>query len=217
MDEPLKDLARHIEASLEEEVRSSVINNGELTIQVRAEYIVKVLSFLRDDRECMFKCMMDLCGVDYPGRAKRFDVVYHLLSLTHNQRLRVKLQADEKTPVPSVICVYRAANWFEREAWDMFGIMFADHPDLRRILTDYGFEGHPLRKDFPLTGFIELRYSEAEKRCVYEPVKLTQDFRNFDFMSPWEGAKYILEDDAAAEGDAPGSGSGPGSGKGGAG
>jgi NADH-quinone oxidoreductase subunit C len=199
MDDPLTDLANHISASFENEVRSSAVVNGELTIEVRAEHIVKLLTFLRDDRECMFRCLMDICGVDYPGRAKRFDVVYHLLSLTHNQRIRVKLQTDETTPVPSVICVFRSANWFEREAWDMFGIMFADHPDLRRLLTDYGFEGHPLRKDFPLTGFVELRYSESEKRCVYEPVKLTQDFRNFDFMSPWEGAKYILDEDASDE------------------
>ncbi len=217
MDEPLKDLASHITASLENEVRSSVIANGELTIEVRAEHIVKLLTFLRDDRECMFRCLMDICGVDYPGRARRFDVVYHLLSLTHNQRIRVKLQTDEVTPVPTVTGVFRAAGWFEREAWDMFGVMFADHPDLRRLLTDYGFEGHPLRKDFPLTGFVELRYSESEKRCVYEPVKLTQDYRSFDFMSPWEGAKYILDEDAGDEAAAATATEGRGEGKGGQG
>ncbi len=202
MDEDLQELATHLEELLAEDVREFRLEGGELTLVVDAGRIVHVLTFLRDDRPCLFKCLMDVCGVDYPGRTRRFDVVYHLLSLVHNLRIRVKVKTDEETPVPSVVKVFRAANWFEREVWDMYGVMFSDHPDLRRILTDYGFEGHPLRKDFPLTGFVELRYSEEEKRVVYEPVKLAQDFRRFDFMSPWEGAKYILEgdEDAAEDG-----------------
>ncbi|MBY0430201.1 MAG: NADH-quinone oxidoreductase subunit C, partial [Rhodospirillales bacterium] len=146
-----------------------------------------------------FKQLMDLCGIDYPQREQRFEVVYHLLSMKHNQRIRVKAPTDEDTPVPSVTGVFSAANWFEREAWDMYGIFFADHPDLRRLLTDYGFEGHPLRKDFPLTGYVEVRYDDEQKRVVYEPVKLTQDFRTFDFLSPWEGPG-LLPGDEKAEG-----------------
>ena len=149
--------------------------------------IVKVVTFLRDDTGCLFKQLVDVCGVDWPGRELRFDVVYHLLSMKHNQRVRVKVAADEETLVPSVTGVFSSAGWFEREVWDMYGVMFSGHPDLRRILTDYGFEGHPLRKDFPLTGYVEMRYDDESKRVVYEPVKLTQDFRSFDFLSPWEG------------------------------
>ncbi|RMF04323.1 MAG: NADH-quinone oxidoreductase subunit C, partial [Alphaproteobacteria bacterium] len=178
------------------------IAHGELTVEARAEHIVEVLTFLRDDREARFLQLTDICGVDHPEREKRFDVVYHLLSMHTNLRIRVKVATDEATPVPSAVSVYPAAGWFEREAWDMYGIMFADHPDLRRILTDYGFQGFPLRKDFPMTGFVELRYSEEHKRVVYEPVKLTQDFRTFDFMSPWEGAKYILPGDEKVDGAA---------------
>ncbi|MEE7475048.1 NADH-quinone oxidoreductase subunit C [Methylobacterium hispanicum] len=168
---------------------------GELTLVVQASDIVYALTYLRDDPACGFRCFIDICGVDYPGRERRFDVVYHLLSLRHNTRIRVKVQTDETTPVPSVIDIFPAANWFEREAYDLYGILFSGHPDLRRLLTDYGFEGHPLRKDFPLTGFVEVRYDQDEARVVYEPVKLTQEFRNFDFLSPWEGTDYVLPGD----------------------
>jgi len=159
-----------------------------------------VITFLRDDPECDFICFIDICGVDYPAREKRFDVVYHLLSLRKNQRIRVKLETDAFTPVPSIIEIFPAANWFERETYDLYGVVFADHPDLRRLLTDYGFEGHPLRKDFPLTGFVEVRYDDIQRRVVYEPVKLTQEFRNFDFLSPWEGTEYVLPGDEKAKG-----------------
>ena len=173
---------------------------GELTVTVDATQIVEVLTKLRDDPKCQFEILIDICGVDYPARPRRFDVVYHLLSARLNQRLRVKLEADDVEPVPSVIEVYPAANWYEREAYDMFGILFSGHPDLRRLLTDYGFQGHPLRKDFPLTGHVEVRYDDEKKRVVYEPVKLTQDFRNFDFESPWEGTTYTLPGDEKASG-----------------
>lgn len=160
---------------------------------------MRALTFLRDDTNCLFKILVDVCGVDYPEREERFEVVYHLLSLKHNQRIRVKVSTDEDTPVPSVVGVFSTANWFEREVWDLYGVFFSDHPDLRRILTDYGFEGHPLRKDFPLTGYVEVRYDDEQKRVVYEPVKLTQEFRRFDFLSPWEGAQYVLPGDEKAE------------------
>ncbi|MCW9032675.1 MAG: NADH-quinone oxidoreductase subunit C [Alphaproteobacteria bacterium] len=198
----LQDLGEYISAALPQEVLSTDVKLDELTVTVRRETIVKVMKFLRDDTNCLFKLFSDVCGVDYPEREERFEVVYHLLSMTHNNRVRIKLSTDEDTPVPSIVSVYNAANWFEREAWDMYGIMFADHPDLRRILTDYGFEGFPLRKDFPLTGHVELRYDDERKRVVYEPVKLTQDFRDFDFLSPWEGAKSILPGDEKAEEEA---------------
>jgi NADH-quinone oxidoreductase subunit C len=159
---------------------------------------MRVVEYLRDDPECDFRLLMDICGVDFPKREKRFDVVYHLLSLKKNQRIRVRLQTDEQTTVPSIASIHPGANWFEREAFDMYGITFADHPDLRRILTDYGFSGYPLRKDFPLTGFVELRYDDELKRVVYQPVQLVQEFRDFDFMSPWEGAKQILPGDEKA-------------------
>ncbi|GER08395.1 NADH-quinone oxidoreductase subunit C [Iodidimonas muriae] len=196
----LEQLGKHIEAILEHEVTGFSVANNELTITARTDQIVKVLTALRDDPDCKFRILVDLCGVDWPMRPMRFDVVYHLLSMHLNQRIRVKVEADEQTPVPSVVSVYSSANWFERELWDMYGVMVSNHPDLRRILTDYGFQGHPLRKDFPLSGYVELRYDEEQKRVVYEPVKLTQEFRNFDFLSPWEGAKYILPgDEKAAE------------------
>ena len=199
MTQVLKDLGDYIAAALPNDVLSTGVNRvGELTVVVRTPSVVKTLTFLRDDSGCLFKQLVDLCGVDWPAREDRFDVVYHLLSLKHNQRIRVKVATDEETPVPSVIGVFSAAGWFEREAWDMFGIIFSDHPDLRRLLTDYGFEGHPLRKDFPLTGHVELRYDDEQKRCVYEPVKLVQDFRSFDFLSPWEGQP--LPGDEKAEG-----------------
>ena len=176
---------------------------GETTITIAADKILDVLRKLRDDEKCQFEILIDLCGVDYPQRAQRFDVVYHLLSPRLNQRLRVKVAADEATQVPSAIPVFPNADWYEREAYDMYGILFAGHPDLRRLLTDYGFQGHPLRKDFPLTGYVEVRYDDEKKRVVYEPVKLTQDFRTFDFESPWEGTTYNLPGDEKASGQPP--------------
>ena len=176
---------------------------GELTLVAPRERIVEVLTALRD--QFGFQQLLDLCGVDYPDRKERFEVVYHLLSMTRNARLRVKVSTDETRPVPSVISAYPAANWFEREAYDMYGMLFSGHPDMRRLLTDYGFEGHPLRKDFPMTGYVEVRYDEEQRRVVYEPVKLTQEFRTFDFLSPWEGAEYpapVLPGDEKAGGQA---------------
>jgi NADH-quinone oxidoreductase subunit C len=184
----LETLDAHLKASLGAAVLSSRSTHGELTLNVARDKIVDVLKFLRDDAGCRFEVLIDICGVDWPARESRFDVVYHLLSPRLNQRVRVKLETDEATPVPSSIAVFPAADWCEREAYDLFGILFDGHPDLRRILTDYGFEGHPLRKDFPMTGFVEVRYDDEEKRVVYEPVRLNQEFRQFDFMSPWEGA-----------------------------
>ena len=194
----LEDLAKTVDGVLGNRVVSRTIANGELTVIVEAQRIVEVLTKLRDDAGCQFEVLIDICGVDYPERARRFDVVYHLLSLRKNQRIRIKAEADGETPVPSAIEVYPAANWYERETYDMYGILFAGHPDLRRILTDYGFQGYPLRKDFPVTGYVELRYDDAQKRVVYEPVKLTQEFRNFDFESPWEGTQYVLPGDEKA-------------------
>ena len=186
----LSDLADTLSHALSDDVISCTLLGHELIASVQRNSIVKVLKFLRDDANCKFAQLVDLCGVDFPEREERFDVVYHLLSMTQNQRIRVKISASEDTPVPSVAEVFSCANWFEREVWDMYGVFFSDHPDLRRILTDYGFDGHPQRKDFPLTGYVEVRYDEEQKRVIYEPVKLTQDFRNFDFMSPWEGAEH---------------------------
>jgi NADH-quinone oxidoreductase subunit C len=177
---------------------SSRLAHGELTVVVARESIIDVLTRLRDDDGCQFEILIDICGVDYPERANRFDVVYHLLSARLNHRIRVKLETSESDAVASAIPVYPAANWFEREAYDMYGILFSGHPDLRRLLTDYGFQGHPLRKDFPLTGHVEVRYDDEAKRVVYEPVKLVQDFRTFDFESPWEAAKYVLPGDEKA-------------------
>ncbi len=172
---------------------------GELTLETNAHYIEYVLRFLRDDPKCAFISFIDICGADYPGRAERFEVVYHLMSPTKNTRIRVKLRTDEDSTVPSVTGVFVGADWFEREAYDLYGILFTGHPDLRRILTDYGFEGHPLRKDFPTTGFVEVRYDDEVKRVVYEPVELRQEFRNFDFLSPWEGTDYVLPGDEKAK------------------
>ena len=183
----LEALGAHIQAGLPQAVTDVAVAGGELVVHARRDAIAAVLQFLKDDARCRFTQLMDVCGVDWPERVQRFDVVYHLLSLTLNQRVRVKIETDEATPVPSVTDVHPGANWFEREAWDLYGVFFAGHPDLRRLLTDYGFEGHPLRKDFPLTGYVEVRYDDEQKRVVYEPVKLTQDFRSFDFLSPWEG------------------------------
>ena len=198
-DEALKDLGEHIKEKTGSAVTDWKVAFNELTINVERDHIVKILTFLRDDSACKFVQLTDICGVDYPERVERFEVVYHLLSMHHNQRIRVKLTTGEETTVPSVTGVFQSANWYERETWDMYGVMFDGHPDLRRLLSDYGFQGHPLRKDFPLTGYVEVRYSEEEKRVVYEPVKLAQEFRTFDFMSPWEGAKYILPGDEKAD------------------
>ena len=178
------------------------MERGELTLHVHTSAIVRVLIYLRDQPNCQFKMMVDLCGVDYPEREERFEVVYHLLSLKHNQRVRVKVTTDEGTPVPSVTGVFGAANWYEREVWDMYGVYFAEHPDLRRLLTDYGFEGHPMRKDFPQTGYVEVQYDEEQKRVVYQPVKMRQDWRSFDFLSPWEGNSGLLPGDEKATDDA---------------
>ena len=202
MDLALKDLGDYVAEALPQAVLGTEVEFDELMVRARPDLIVKVLTFLRDDVNCRFQQLMDLCGVDYPEREKRFDVVYNLLSLTHNMRVRVKVETDEETPVPSVNGVFSSATWWEREAWDLFGIYFSEHPDLRRIMTDYGFDGHPLRKDFPLTGYVEVRYDDEQKRVVYEPVKLTQEFRTFDFLSPWEGVQGVLPGDEKADGDA---------------
>ena len=202
MDLALKDLGDYVAEALPQEVLGTKVEFDELIIRARRDLIVKVLTFLRADVNCRFQQLMDLCGVDYPEREKRFEVVYNMLSLTHNMRVRVKVETDEETPVPSVSGVFSAATWWEREAWDLFGIYFSEHPDLRRIMTDYGFDGHPLRKDFPLTGYVEVRYDDEQKRVVYEPVKLTQEFRTFDFLSPWEGVQGVLPGDEKADGDA---------------
>ncbi|MDE0801517.1 MAG: NADH-quinone oxidoreductase subunit C [Rhodospirillaceae bacterium] len=186
----LVELAEMLKLSLPDDIVDAFFADGDLTVTVQRPSIVKVLKFLRDDANCQFSQLVDLCGVDFPEREERFEVVYHLLSMNQNLRTRLKVCASEDTSVPSVASVFSCANWFEREVWDMYGVFFSDHPDLRRILTDYGFDGHPQRKDFPLTGYVEVRYDESQKRVVYEPVKLTQDFRTFDFMSPWEGAEH---------------------------
>ena len=195
----LSDLAAHIEGRMPDAVRSAQIHVGELTLLAERDHIVPLLRFLRDDQQCNFETFIDVCGVDYPERSERFEVVYHLLSMRMNHRIRVRIRTDEETAVPSVVSLWPVANWFEREAFDMYGIQFADHPDLRRILTDYGFEGWPLRKDFPLTGHYEVRYDDLEKRVIYEPVKLAQEYRNFDFLSPWEGMTTVIPGDEKAK------------------
>ena len=195
----LAQLGQHIADRLGPVVTGHAVSYGELTIVVERAAIVQAITFLRDDPACRFVCFIDLCGADYPGREMRFDVVYHLLAPHLNQRIRIKVETDEATPVPSLIDVFPAANWYEREAYDLYGILFSGHPDLRRILTDYGFEGHPLRKDFPMTGYVEVRYDDTEGRVVYEPVKLQQEFRSFDFLSPWEGTDYVLPGDEKAK------------------
>ena len=199
MSEALQILAAHIEKALPGKVTGHSITHGELTLTAEAASIVEVMTFLREDADCAFLSFVDVCGADYPEREKRFDVVYHLMSPRHVTRVRVKVSTDEATAVPSITDVFPGANWFEREAYDMYGILFTGHPDLRRILTDYGFQGHPLRKDFPMTGFVEVRYDDQEKRVVYEPVKLNQEYRNFDFLSPWEGSDYVLPGDEKAK------------------
>jgi NADH-quinone oxidoreductase subunit C len=198
-DEALHALGQHISSSLGGAVTSVALAYGELNVVADGAQIEAVMKFLRDDEGCKFISIIDVCGVDYPTREQRFDVVYHLLSPSKNLRVRVKVMTDENTPVPSICGVFPGANWFEREAYDLYGILFTGHPELRRLLTDYGFEGHPLRKDFPLTGFVEVRWDDEVKRVVYEPVRLAQEFRNFDFLSPWEGTDYTLPGDEKAE------------------
>lgn len=200
MSELLNTIGEHIVAALPGKVTGHEIACGELNIRAEAQAIVEVIAFLRSDEKCAFYSFIDVTAVDYPGRDKRFDVVYHLMSPKYNTRLRVKVAIDDTTPVPSIISVFPGADWFEREAWDMYGVIFTGHPDMRRLLTDYGFEGHPLRKDFPLTGYQEVRWDDEQKRVVYEPVKLVQEFRQFDFLSPWEGPEYVLPGDEKAKG-----------------
>ena len=210
MDQALRDLGDYIDAGNPGAVLDTEVGHGELMVTTTAPALVKLLTFLRDDQNCQFKQLMDVTAVDHPDREARFDIVYNLLSLKHNQRVRVKLAADDNTPVPSVTAVFSSANWFEREVWDLFGVFFSDHPDLRRIMTDYGFEGHPLRKDFPLTGYVEVRYDPDQRRVVYEPVKLPQEFRSFDFMSPWEGMLHLPGDEKAEADAEPDAGSAAG-------
>ncbi len=207
MIDPLKDLGEFIEAAVGESVTGVSVRLGELTLTVKRDDILRVLKFLRDDANCQFTQLVDVCGVDYPEDVERFEIVYNLLSMSHNTRVRLKIRTDEDTPVPSSVGLFSSSNWWEREVWDMYGVAFTGHPDLRRILTDYGFEGHPLRKDFPLTGYVELRYDDEQKRVVYEPVKLTQEFRTFDFESPWDGVQRMLPGDEKAEQAADGEGS----------
>ncbi len=197
MNQALKELGDYIIGEIASHVTKSEFVVGELILWTTPASVTQLLTFLRDNPRCLFNMLVDVCGVDYPEREQRFEVVYNLLSLPHNLRIRVKLATNEATPVPSVASVYRTAGWFEREAWDLYGIFFSDHDDLRRLLTDYGFEGHPMRKDFPLTGYVEVRYDEEQKRVVYETVKLTQEFRSFDFLSPWEGMLHLPGDEKA--------------------
>ena len=194
----LNEIAAAVTAALPGEAPPTVAH-GELTLEVDAARIVDVAKVLRDDPALAFVSFIDVCAVDYPERAERFDVVYHLLSPTRNARIRLRVTTAEASPVPSVTSVYPGADWFEREAYDLVGVLFTDHPELRRILTDYGFDGHPLRKDFPMTGYVEVRYDDAEKRVVYEPVTLNQEFRSFDVLSPWEGPDYVLPGDEKAK------------------
>ncbi|UWQ17817.1 NADH-quinone oxidoreductase subunit C [Jannaschia sp. M317] len=199
MSEQLSELAQHLELRQPDLIRSSGITLGELTVEAVASDIPALMEFLKSDEQCRFSTLVDITAIDYPGDERRFCVVYHFLSMYLNQRIRVKTYVREEDIVPSIVSVYPAANWFEREVFDMFGILFSGHPDLRRILTDYGFRGYPLRKDFPTTGYTEVRYDEVQKRVVYEPVSLTQEYRQFDFMSPWEGAEYVLPGDEKGE------------------
>jgi len=200
-DTSLSDLGELLAAKLGEAIVSHRVQFGELTLNVARDRVIPVLKHLRDDGACRFEVLIDICGVDWPSRENRFDVVYHLLSTRVNQRIRIKIEANDVDPVPSAIEVFPAADWFEREAYDMYGILFSGHPDLRRLLTDYGFQGYPLRKDFPLTGYVEVRYDDEKKQVVYEPVNLNQEFRDFDFESPWEGTNYTLPGDEKADTD----------------
>jgi len=199
MSASLSELSIYLSEKLAGRIGEAVFAYGELTVAVEPGNLIEVVTFLRDDARCQFISIIDVCGADYPSRAKRFDVVYHLLSPKQNVRIRLKVQADEETLVPSLTGVFPGADCFERQTYDLYGVLFSGHPDLRRILTDYGFEGHPLRKDFPLTGFVEVRYDDEAKRVIYEPVELKQEFRNFDFLSPWEGTDYVLPGDEKAK------------------
>jgi NADH-quinone oxidoreductase subunit C len=198
----MSDLLDQLGATIADALPGSVIDrkieHGELTLFAVAGDIVKVAAFLRDDEHCRFVNIIDITAVDWPSREKRFDVVYHFLSPSRNARVRVKIETDEATPVASLIDVFPGANWYERETYDLYGVLFSGHPDMRRLLTDYGFQGHPLRKDFPLTGFVEVRWDDEQKRVVYDKVRLAQEFRNFDFLSPWEGTDYVLPGDEKA-------------------
>ncbi len=199
MSEALQELAAHLELRQPNAVLHTEIVHGELSVTITPQSGVAFAEFLKNDPSCKFSSLIDITAVDYPQRDKRFDIVYHFLSMYQNHRIRVRLAVRDTDMVPSITDIYPAANWFEREVFDMFGILFSGHPDLRRILTDYGFRGYPLRKDFPTSGYTEVRYDDAQKRVVYEPVKLVQEYRQFDFMSPWEGAEYILPGDDKAE------------------
>ena len=199
MEDTLKELGETLLRELPQAVTGYAVTYGELTIAAEADEIVNVIKFLRNDPRCLFWCIIDITAVDWPTREKRFDVVYHLLAPKPNTRIRVKIATDETTPVASITDLFPGANWFERETYDLFGVVFTGHPDMRRILTDYGFDGHPLRKDFPLTGFVEVRWDDEQKRVVYDRVRLAQEFRNFDFLSPWEGPDYPLPGDEKAE------------------
>jgi NADH-quinone oxidoreductase subunit C len=195
----LGELGATIAAELSGAVTGHAIAYGELTVTANAADIVRVIRFLRDDPRCDFRCIIDITAIDWPSREKRFDVVYQFLSPHKNTRVRVKIEVDEATPVASIIDIFPGADWFEREMYDLYGVLISGHPDMRRLLTDYGFEGHPLRKDFPLTGFVEVRYDDQQKRVVYDKVRLAQEFRSFDFLSPWEGTDYILPGDEKAK------------------
>lgn len=199
MEDTLDRLGHTIKTALPSAVIGHEVLGGELTVLARAADVVQVATFLRDDPACQFVCMIDVTAVDWPSREQRFDVVYHFLSPRLNQRIRLKVMTDEVTPVPSLIDVFKGVDWFERETYDLYGVLFTGHPDMRRILTDYGFQGHPLRKDFPLTGFVEVRWDDEQKRVVYDKVQLAQEFRNFDFLSPWEGTDYVLPGDEKAK------------------
>src|SRR3974377_1426854 len=200
MNDTLDTLGKTVAGALGPAVTGHVLAHGEVTLEGKDSDICLMCRFLRDDARCLFWCLIDVTAVDWPSRERRFDVVYHFLSPKHNARIRIKIETDEATPVLSVIEVFPNADWYEREIYDLYGVVFTGHPDMRRILTDYGFEGHPLRKDFPLTGFVEVRYDDELQRVVYEPVRLTQEFRNFDFLSPWEGTEYVLPGDEKAGG-----------------
>jgi len=204
MDDTLDRLGQTIKSAFDSSVTGYAVARGELTVTAKAADLIKVVTFLRDDPACQFINIIDVTAVDWPSREQRFDVVYHLLSPRLNQRVRLKVMTDETTPVPSLINVFRGADWFERETYDLYGVLFTGHPDMRRILTDYGFEGHPLRKDFPLTGFVEVRYDDEQKRVVYDKVTLAQEFRTFDFLSPWEGTNYVLPGDEKAKAEVTG-------------
>jgi len=206
--ESLREACTQIAQAISDDIVSAEIVRGDLIVVAKRASIIKVLGYLRDTPACQFTQLVDLCGVDYLEREERFDVVYHLLSMNLNTRVRVKVTASDETPVPSAVEVFPCADWLEREVWDMYGVYFSGHPDLRRILTDYGFDGHPQRKDFPLTGYVEMRYDEDQKRVIYEPVKLAQDFRTFDFLSPWEGIQKLLPGDEKASAPPPKQGGG---------